>query len=75
MRSILKYDVDIGFIKARMITLGMTPTQLGEASGMEYQRIYRFFKGDNRTLDTIHKIATALGSEVAEFVTPIEPAS
>jgi hypothetical protein len=23
----------------------------------------------------IHKIATALGSEVAEFVTPIEPAS
>ena len=75
MRSILQYDVDIGFVKARMITLGMTPTQLGEASGMEYQRIYRFFKGDNRTLDTIHKVAKALQSEVAEFVTPIEPAS
>lgn len=55
-------------IKETRQGLGLTQKELGEKLGVSFQTINRYEVGQNFTVDTLHKIAQALGLSISDLV-------
>ena len=68
MARLVRYSVNIDAVKDRMFALQLDVTGLARRSGLQAQRLYRFFDGSHRTLETIQRIPRTLELPFESFV-------